>query len=97
MKNLHVTLATSALAAAIFSLTLGRSQNVSKPAQAATENLTGLHDFDFEVGGWRVHHRVKGPNPRQKWLEFDGTCNARSLMDGRANVEDHIFNKPRPV
>ena len=97
MRNLPVTLAASVLAAAIFSLTLARSQNVSKPAQTATENLTGLHDFDFEIGRWRVHHRVKGPNPNQTWLEFDGTCNARSLMDGRANVEDHIFNKPTGV
>jgi hypothetical protein len=97
MRNLRVMLATSILAAAMCSLALAHSQDVSKPAQAAAPNLTGLHDFDFEVGEWRVHHRVKRPTDSQQWLEFDGTCSTRSLMDGRANVEDHLFNKPAGV
>lgn len=65
------------------------------PAPAARP--TGEHDFDFEVGEWRVHHRVKRPAEASTWLEFEGTCGARGLMDGRANVEEHVFDKPSGV
>jgi hypothetical protein len=60
------------------------------PAPAANES--GLHDFDFQVGEWRVHHRVKRPSG--EWYEFEGTCSNRPLMNGRANVEDNTFHKP---
>jgi hypothetical protein len=97
MKNLRVTLATGVLATAMCSLSLAHSQDVSKPAQPAVPNMPGLHDFDFEFGEWHVHHGVKRPTDSQQWLEFEGTCSARSLMDGMANVEDHLFNKPTGV
>jgi hypothetical protein len=72
------------------------SQGSPEPTQAVAD-LTGLHDFDFQVGDWRVHHRVKRPTGEDQWLEFDGTCRNRSLMDGWANVEDHTFDKPTGV
>ena len=31
------------------------------------------------------------------WLEFDGTCTVRSIMDGAGNVEEHRFDKPDGV
>ncbi|MEP7155687.1 MAG: DUF1579 family protein [Betaproteobacteria bacterium] len=67
--------------------------NSSTPTPSG-ENLAGLHDFDFQVGDWRVHHRVKRDTA---WLEFDGTCSNRRLMEGRSNVEDHRFDKPAGV
>jgi hypothetical protein len=96
MKRLRATLAASILASAICSIAPAHSQDNSKPTQVAA-NLTGLHDFDFEVGEWRVHHRVKRLADSAQWLEFDGTCSNRSLMDGWANVEDQAFNKPAGV
>jgi hypothetical protein len=54
--------------------------------------LRGMHDFDFEVGSWSVHHRVK--RATGGWFEFDGTCSTRLLMSGAGNVEEHVFNKP---
>lgn len=60
-----------------------------KPAPG---NLSGVHDFDFEVGSWRVHHRVRRANG--DWFEFEGTCTDRPLMLGAGNVEDHVFKKP---
>jgi hypothetical protein len=96
MKGFRVTLAAGILASAMGSIAPAHSQDTSKATQAATANLTGLHDFDFEVGEWRVHHRViRAADGR--WSEFDGTCSNRSLMDGWANVEDHRFNKPTGV
>jgi hypothetical protein len=72
------------------------AQDAPKTEQAAA-NLSGLRDFDFQVGTWRVHHRVKLPGDSSKWMEFDGTCSNHALMDGWANVEDHTFNKPSGV
>jgi hypothetical protein len=101
MKSFRVTLAAGILAASMGSIAPAHSQNTSKdtskPAQATAADLTGLHDFDFQVGEWRVHHRVKNPADNHRWLEFDGTCSNRRLMDGWANVEDHTFNKPTGV
>jgi hypothetical protein len=97
MKRFRATFAAGTLAAATFSIAPAPSQDTSKLRPVAAVNATGLHDFDFEVGEWHVHHRVKRPTDSGQWLEFDGTCNNRSLMDGRANVEDHAFNKPTGV
>jgi hypothetical protein len=57
-------------------------------ASASAQPRGGLHDFDFEFGKWRVHHRVKRDG---QWTEFDGTCVDRGLIDGSANVEEHTF------
>jgi hypothetical protein len=97
MKNFRLTLAASIFIAAIGSIALAHAQDASKATQAEVVNLAGLHDFDFEIGEWRVHHRVKSPADSHQWVEFDGICSARSLMDGRANVEDHMFNRPTGV
>jgi len=53
----------------------------------------GAHDFDFLAGRWRVHHRRIRPDTGA-WVEFDGTCETRLLMDGRANVEEHWMPSP---
>ena len=56
--------------------------------------LAGAHDFDFELGEWRVHHRVKRA---EAWVEFEGTSTVRSLMDGSSNVEDNAFYRPTGI
>jgi hypothetical protein len=58
---------------------------------------SGVHDFDFQIGEWRVHHRVKRPIDGGQWSEFDGTCRNRALIDGSANVEEHRFERPSGV
>ena len=97
MKNFRVTLAAGILAAAMNPISpADSSQDLPKPTQGAA-NVAGSHDFDFQVGEWRVHHRVKRPAGNDQWLEFDGTCSNRGLMDGSANVEDQRFDKPTGV
>ena len=97
MKNFRVTLAAGVLAAAMNPISpADSSQDPPKPTQDAA-NVAGSHDFDFQVGEWRVHHRVKRPASNDQWLEFDGTCSNRGLMDGSANVEDQRFDKPTGV
>src|SRR6266550_4268378 len=97
MKNFRVTLAAGVLAAAMNPISpADSSQDPPKPTRGAA-NVAGSHDFDFQVGEWRVHHRVKRPASNDQWLEFDGTCSNRGLMDGSANVEDQRFDKPTGV
>ena len=55
---------------------------------------SGSHDFDFEVGNWRVHHRILRDG---QWIAFDGTCSDRVALDGSMNVEEHTFNRPSGV
>lgn len=86
---------------ALFIIALGSLSPAYAVDDSSTPGATairppGPHDFDFEFGTWRVHHRVKRAT-QGAWLEFDGTCTARSLMDGSANVEDHVFDKPTGV
>lgn len=77
-------------------MTLGWAQDSSKPSAPAAD-LSGVHDFDFLFGEWRVHHRVKRAGNGNQWLEFDGTCSAHGLMAGSANVEDHVFDKANGI
>ena len=65
----------------------------------ASQNLSGLHDFDFLVGEWRVHNRrlkerLAGSN---EWEEFEGTIVSRRHMDGWANVDDTVFHTPQGI
>ena len=70
------------------------SQDTPRPLDKP--DMSGLHDFDFLVGDWRVHsHKLKEPlSGHQDWIEFGGTISSRRLMEGRANVDDTMFNMP---
>jgi hypothetical protein len=57
--------------------------------QTAGAPTDGQHDFDFEVGSWRIHlkkllHPLSGSNA---WVEFEGTSVTRRLWDGRSQIE----------
>lgn len=95
MKKIPFTLLACLLVAAGLACPARASQDTPKPSTEAGD-LSGLHDFDFLVGDWKVHHRklkerLAGSN---EWIEFDGTLSMRKLMDGRANVGDNLFNVP---
>jgi hypothetical protein len=58
--------------------------------QGAPAAHDGQHDFDFEVGNWKIHlkrmlHPLSG---KAEWVEFDGTSVTRPMWDGRANIEE---------
>ncbi len=76
---------------------LAQAATAAAPAalQAATLR-DGQHDFDFEIGTWKIHlkrlvHPLTGSTT---WEEFDGTVVARALWDGRANMDE--FEAARP-
>lgn len=44
-------------------------------------------------GDWDVHHRRQLPDG-SRWVEFDGTCSNRPLIEGYANMEEHYLAAP---
>ena len=55
-----------------------------------------VHDFDFYMGTWRVHHRrlkerLAGSD---EWEEFEGTSRAWPILDGAGNVDDNVLELP---
>src|SRR5215470_9831417 len=95
MNRVRIVSATGLLAIAMAAVALLVSQNVSRAAQAQAPDLSGVHGFDFEVGEWQVHHRVK--RATGEWWEFDGTCVMRGVMAGAGNVEEHTFHRPTGI
>jgi hypothetical protein len=57
---------------------------------------TGLDDWTFLYGTWRVHHRrlVARLADGDEWQEFEGTSELRPLMDGAGNVDDNVLELP---
>ena len=54
------------------------------------------HDFDWEIGDWKVHlrrllHPLSGSN---QWADFDGTAQVRKIWNGRANLLELELNGP---
>jgi hypothetical protein len=57
--------------------------------QQAAPQRDGQHDFDFELGTWKIHlKRLQHPlTGSHTWTEFDGTSVTRKVWDGRAQLE----------
>ena len=57
-------------------------------ASEAAPMRSGPHDFDWEIGTWVTHVRVRR-NPltgdAPQWVEYAGTSVVKPLLDGRAN------------
>jgi len=57
---------------------------------------TGINDFDFLVGSWRVHHRrlkerLMGSHD---WIEFEGTCMMQKILGGAGNMDENFLDFP---
>ena len=53
----------------------------------------GISDFDFLIGSWKVHHRRLKSRLAwcTEWIESEGTCQARRVMGGQANIDDNVI------
>jgi len=53
-------------------------------------------DFDFFMGIWKCRHRylVRRLADCHDWIEFDGTCVARKILDGFGNMDESDINLP---
>jgi hypothetical protein len=47
-------------------------------------------DFDFFMGIWNCRHRylMRRLGDCHDWIEFDGTCAARKVLDGFGNIDE---------
>ncbi|MGH9441886.1 MAG: DUF1579 family protein [Thermoanaerobaculia bacterium] len=64
------------------------SAETNEPAAAAERD--GQHDFDFDLGSWKIHlkrlaDRMAGSHT---WVDFDGTTVTRKVWDGRAQINE---------
>src|SRR5258706_292 len=65
-------------------------------AMATERTTSGLRDFDFLVGRWRVHHRRLKERlaGNHEWIEFEGTSDALKVMGGYGLVDDNTLELP---
>jgi hypothetical protein len=56
----------------------------------------GVHDFDFFMGSWRVHHRRLKERlaNNHEWVEFEGTGTAQKILGGFGNIDDNVLDLP---
>jgi hypothetical protein len=69
---------------------IGQTKARAAKTETATQARDGQHDFDFELGSWKIHlkrrlHPLTGSNT---WVEFDGTSVTRKVWDGRSQIEE---------
>jgi hypothetical protein len=96
MNSVSTMLAAAAALAATVGIVVPSSASQDNPQRIEKADESGLHDFDFIVGEWRVQHRrlkERLANSRE-WVEFDGTSRNWPLMDGWGNVDENLINLP---
>jgi hypothetical protein len=85
---------------AVFGSQQGFAQQNSAASQTPLEQTSvqrdGQHDFDFEIGSWKIHlkrlmHPLTGSTT---WVEFDGTSVTRKVWDGRSQIEEFETDSP---
>src|SRR5262245_50021506 len=72
------------------------SSTVTGRAPAIVEPGPAVHDFDFYMGSWRIHHRrlkerLAGSD---EWDEFEGTSVAWPILGGAGNIDDNVLELP---
>jgi hypothetical protein len=65
-------------------------------ATQTAEPPSAVHDFDFYIGKWRVHHRRLKERliGSDEWQEFEGTSEAWKILDGAGNIDDNVLELP---
>jgi hypothetical protein len=93
MRTLRRILTSGAICVAGFfvqtSCALAQQANSVPDQNTASKIRDGQHDFNFELGSWKIHlkkldHPLTGSN---KWVDFDGSSVTRKVWDGRAQLE----------
>jgi hypothetical protein len=77
--------------------TAEQSSQRSGDAMTQTQSVvSGLHDFDFLVGHWQVHHRrlKKRLAGNHEWVEFEGSSVVRKILGGYGIADDNVLDFP---
>jgi hypothetical protein len=58
--------------------------------------MSGINDFDFLIGDWRVRHRRLKERLAQNndWEVFEGTISARKILGGLGNMDENVIELP---
>jgi hypothetical protein len=86
--------------AVVFEPLHGIAQQNSDASKTGVQNTAaerdGRHDFDFEMGSWKIHlKRLLDPlTGSTTWVEFDGTSVTRKVWNGRAQLEEFETDSP---
>jgi hypothetical protein len=91
LKQLARLLAVTAVAIAV-----RPAVTDAQPAHPAAAPRDGQHDFDFELGKWKMQlKKLKEPlHNSHEWIEFAGTSVTRPLWNGKAQVEEFEVDSP---
>lgn len=95
LRNILIFLATVLTSLAfVLPMTAQSESGAAGTPQPAASQRDGQHDFDFELGSWKIHlkrrlHPLTGSNT---WVDFDGTSVTRKVWDGRAQIEEFETN-----
>src|SRR5215472_7288826 len=56
--------------------------------------MSGLNDFDFFIGKWRVHHRRLKERlaHNDDWEQFEGTSTVQKILGDRGNLTTTSLN-----
>lgn len=75
--------------AAAFIADLTRDNDPPAP-KPEVEEVSGQHDFDWDLGAWKIHmRRLLHPlTGSADWIEMDGTTVNSKVWDGRANLAE---------
>jgi hypothetical protein len=99
IKHLRAYLMACSLALLLLplqGLTRQNSDTSKTAAQQVSSQRDGQHDFDFELGTWKIHlkklmHPLTGSTT---WFEFDGSSVTRKVWDGRSQLEEFETDSP---
>jgi hypothetical protein len=86
--------------AVVFEPLHGTAQQNSDESKTGVQNTAaerdGRHDFDFEMGSWKIHlkRRLHPLTGSTTWVEFDGTSVTRKVWNGRAQLEEFETDSP---
>jgi hypothetical protein len=74
----------------------GLAQQNTGTGNGISKERDGQHDFDFELGLWKIHlrkllHPLTGSTT---WVEFDGTSVTRKVWSGRSQIEEFETDSP---
>jgi hypothetical protein len=79
-----------AIAVASILVLASAATGAESPAAPPAAERDGQHDFDFEIGSWKIHlkrlkDRLVGSH---EWVDFDGTSVTRKLWNGKSQIEE---------